>query len=31
MAKNMTLTADQAAKFWPMYDQFQKEQGAMPG
>ena len=29
MAKNMTLTADQAAKFWPMYDQFQKEQGAI--
>jgi Spy/CpxP family protein refolding chaperone len=26
MAKNMTLTADQAAKFWPLYDQFQKEQ-----
>jgi Spy/CpxP family protein refolding chaperone len=29
MAKGMTLTADQAAKFWPMYDQFQKEQNAI--
>lgn len=29
MAKGLTLSADQAAKFWPMYDQFQKEQGAI--
>jgi hypothetical protein len=26
MAKGMTLTADQAAKFWPLYEQFQQEQ-----
>jgi Spy/CpxP family protein refolding chaperone len=29
MAKNMTLTADQAAKFWPLYQQFQNEQDAI--
>src|SRR6266436_6455740 len=26
MAKNLTLTAEQAAKFWPAYSQFQAEQ-----
>ena len=26
MAKGLTLTADQAAKFWPQFEQFQKEQ-----
>jgi len=26
MAKNLTLTADQAAKFWPAYSKFQAEQ-----
>ena len=26
MAKNLTLTSEQAAKFWPAYSQFQKEQ-----
>ena len=25
MAKNLTMTADQAAKFWPVYDAYQKE------
>lgn len=25
MAKNMTLTAEQAAKFWPIYEAHQKE------
>ena len=29
MAKGMTLSADQAAKFWPLYEQFQKEQDAI--
>lgn len=29
MAKGMTLTADQAAKFWPLYQQFQHEQDAI--
>ena len=29
MAKNMTLTADQAAKFWPMFSAYQKEQNAI--
>ena len=29
MAKGLTLTADQAAKFWPMFDTFQKEQKAI--
>src|SRR5262245_19164702 len=26
MAKGLTLTAEQAAKFWPMFEQYQKEQ-----
>lgn len=26
MAKGLTLTAEQAAKFWPMFEDFQKEQ-----
>lgn len=26
MAKNLTLSADQAAKFWPMFEKYQKEQ-----
>ena len=26
MAKGLTLTAEQAAKFWPLFEQFQKEQ-----
>ena len=29
MAKGLTLSADQAAKFWPMFEQFQKEQNAI--
>ena len=29
MAKNLTLSADQAAKFWPLFEQFQKEQNAI--
>jgi Spy/CpxP family protein refolding chaperone len=29
MAKNLTLTSDQAAKFWPMYATYQKEQGVI--
>ena len=29
MAKNLTLTADQAAKFWPMFSAYQKEQNAI--
>ena len=29
MAKNLTMTADQAAKFWPIYDAYQKEQSAI--
>ena len=29
VAKNVTLTAEQAAKFWPMFDAYQKEQGAI--
>lgn len=29
MAKGLTLTADQAAKFWPMFETFQKEQKAI--
>jgi Spy/CpxP family protein refolding chaperone len=29
MAKALTLTADQAAKFWPLYKEYQKEQGAI--
>jgi len=26
MAKGLTLTSDQAAKFWPLFEEFQKEQ-----
>jgi Spy/CpxP family protein refolding chaperone len=26
MAKGLTLTSDQAAKFWPLFEDFQKEQ-----
>ena len=26
LAKNMSLTADQAAKFWPVFNAYQKEQ-----
>lgn len=29
MAKNVTLTAEQAAKFWPLFDQYQKEQNVI--
>jgi Spy/CpxP family protein refolding chaperone len=29
MAKNLTLTAEQAAKFWPMFDAYQKEQNVI--
>jgi Spy/CpxP family protein refolding chaperone len=29
MAKGMTLSAEQAAKFWPLYEQYQKEQDAV--
>lgn len=29
MAKNLTLSADQAAKFWPMFNNYQKEQNAI--
>jgi Spy/CpxP family protein refolding chaperone len=29
MAKGLTLTGEQAAKFWPMFDAFQKEQKAI--
>jgi Spy/CpxP family protein refolding chaperone len=29
MAKGLTLTADQAAKFWPMFESFQNEQKAI--
>ena len=29
LAKNMTLTSDQAAKFWPMFSAYQKEQGVI--
>ena len=29
MAKNMTLTADQAAKFWPVFSAYQKEQNVI--
>ena len=29
MAKGLTLNAEQAAKFWPMFDAFQKEQQAI--
>src|SRR4051795_10494723 len=29
MAKNLTLTADQAAKFWPVFSAYQKEQNSI--
>jgi Spy/CpxP family protein refolding chaperone len=29
MAKGLTLTAEQAAKFWPMFEALQKEQKAI--
>ena len=29
MAKGLTLSAEEAAKFWPMFDAFQKEQKAI--
>jgi Spy/CpxP family protein refolding chaperone len=29
LAKNMTLTAEQAAKFWPLFEQYQKEQNVI--
>jgi len=29
LAKNMSLTSDQAAKFWPMYANYQKEQSVI--
>ena len=29
MAKGLTLTAEQAAKFWPLFEAFQKEQKAI--
>jgi len=29
MSKNLTLTAAQAAKFWPMFEQYQKEQNVI--
>jgi len=29
LAKNITLSADQAAKFWPLYQAYQKEQSAI--
>jgi len=29
MAKGLTLTAEQAAKFWPLFETFQKEQSAI--
>ena len=29
MAKNLTLTAEQAAKFWPAFENYQKEQNAI--
>ena len=29
MAKNLSLTAEQAAKFWPVYEAYQKEQNAI--
>lgn len=29
MAKGLTLSAEQAAKFWPMFESFQKEQKAI--
>jgi len=29
MAKNLTLTSEQASKFWPLYDTYQKEQNVI--
>jgi hypothetical protein len=29
IAKNVALTADQAAKFWPVFERYQKEQSAI--
>jgi Spy/CpxP family protein refolding chaperone len=29
LAKNMTLSAEQAAKFWPVFEQYQKEQNVI--
>ena len=29
MAKGLTLSADQASKFWPLFSQFQKEQDVL--
>jgi Spy/CpxP family protein refolding chaperone len=29
MAKNLTLTADQASKFWPVFNAYQKEQNVI--
>ena len=29
IGKNVTLTAEQAAKFWPLYDAYQKEQNVV--
>jgi Spy/CpxP family protein refolding chaperone len=29
MAKNLSLSAEQAAKFWPLYDAYQKEQNVI--
>ncbi len=29
IAKNITLTSEQAAKFWPVYETYQKEQNAI--
>jgi Spy/CpxP family protein refolding chaperone len=29
LAKNLTLSADQAAKFWPVFEKYQKEQNAI--
>jgi Spy/CpxP family protein refolding chaperone len=29
MAKNLTLTSEQAAKFWPLFETYQKEQNVI--
>jgi Spy/CpxP family protein refolding chaperone len=29
MAKNLTLTAEQAGKFWPLFEKYQKEQNVI--
>ncbi len=29
LAKNLTMTSEQAAKFWPVYEAYQKEQNAI--